>query len=161
MIYSGEEGHTLGANYHFLGINEHFGGPSVHCGAEPLRPPFLAMPAFWVHMVPQPIPKRRSFSIIEPSAMSRPTGRWLIFGPSGAQLLQLVSAWSLIWNGVLQTTKSSALHIYASRHLGIVNMPVPAKSPKYPARILSNIQSVKISTSGQVASLWEVLQGPF
>ena len=52
-----------------------------------------------------------------------------------------------------------ALHyIYASRHLGIVNMPVPAKSPKYPGRILSNIQSVKISTSGQVASLWEVLQ---
>ena len=37
-------------------------------------------------------------------------------------------------------------------------MPVPAKSPKYPGRILSNIQSVKISTSGQVASLWEVLQ---
>ena len=31
MIYSGEEGHTLGANYHW-GINEHFGGPSVHCG---------------------------------------------------------------------------------------------------------------------------------
>ena len=32
MIYSGEEGHTLGVNYHFFGINEHFGGPSVHCG---------------------------------------------------------------------------------------------------------------------------------
>ena len=32
MIYSGEEGHTLGVNYHFWGINEHFGGPSVHCG---------------------------------------------------------------------------------------------------------------------------------
>ena len=165
MFCSGGKGH----NCHFWVINDHFGGPSVHCGQilqkNPGKgqspPPFLAMPAFWVHMVPQPIPKRRSFSIIEPSAMSRPTGRWLIFGPSGAQLLQLVSAWSLIWNGVLQTTKSSALHIYASRHLGIVNMPVPAKSQKYPGRILSNIQSVKISTSGQVASLWEVLQGPF
>ena len=31
MIYSEEEGHTLGVNYHFFGINEHFGGPSVHC----------------------------------------------------------------------------------------------------------------------------------
>ena len=55
MIYSGEEGHTLGVNYHFWGMNDHFGGSSVQCGqilqkilAEPL-PPFLAMPGFWVH----------------------------------------------------------------------------------------------------------------
>ena len=60
MIYSGEEMHTLGANYHFLGINEHFGGPSVHCGQILHKNPGKGQsppPPFWVHMVPQPIPK--------------------------------------------------------------------------------------------------------
>ena len=65
MIYTGEEGQTLGANYHFCGINEHFGGPSVYwgqtlqknpCKGQSPPPAFLAMPGFWVHMVPQPIP---------------------------------------------------------------------------------------------------------
>ena len=72
MIYSGEEGHTLGANYHFLGINEHFGGPSVHCGqilqknpGKGQSPPFLAMPGFWVHVVPQPLPNWESKSVGE------------------------------------------------------------------------------------------------
>ena len=58
MIYSGEEGHTLGVNYNFWGINEHFGGSSVHCGqilqknpGKGQSPPFLAMPGFCVHTV--------------------------------------------------------------------------------------------------------------
>ena len=55
LIYSG-------ANYHFWVINDHFGGPSGQilqkkAGKGQSLPPFLAMPGFWVHMVPQLIPK--------------------------------------------------------------------------------------------------------
>ena len=51
MIYSGEEGHTLGANYHFWGINEYSGGPSVHCGQilqkNPGKGQSPPSPPFW------------------------------------------------------------------------------------------------------------------
>ena len=61
MIYSGEEGHTLGVNYHFWGINEHFGGSSVHCGqilqkilARGRAPPFWQCQDFGYMWSPNP-----------------------------------------------------------------------------------------------------------
>ena len=49
-------------NYHFLVMNDHFGGTSVHCGQilqkNPGKgqTPLTAMPGFWEHLVPHPLP---------------------------------------------------------------------------------------------------------
>ena len=61
----GNKGTLLRGNCHFMVMNDHFGGPSVHCGQILHKNPGKGQsppPPFWVHMVPQPIPKPRNLS---------------------------------------------------------------------------------------------------